>query len=117
MNRLAVISGDTATFVSDGGEGAVLRLRVAQIDRDASRVLNNGMLAAQYGGHILTRERNGLLVPEQGIYRVVLEVQSPLGELAEQAWRGTVVLHGDWEAPAWRYLRNALAVIWREAGL
>lgn len=115
VKRVAV--GDAATFVSDGGEGAVLRLRVAQIDRDASRVLNNGMLAAQYGGHILTRERNGLLVPEQGIYRVVLEVQSPLGELAEQAWRGTVVLHGDWEAPAWRYLRNALAVIWREAGL
>lgn len=115
VKRVAV--GDAATFVSDGGEGAVLRLRVTHIDTDASRVLNNAMLAAQFGGHILTRERNGLLVPEQGVYRVVLEVQSPLGALTGQAWRGSVVLHGDWEAPAWRYLRNALAVLLREAGL
>ena len=115
VKRVAV--GDAATFVSDGGEGAVLRLRVTHIDTDASRVLHNGMFAAQFGGHILTRERNGLLMPEQGVYRVVLEVQSPLGELAGQSWRGTVVVHGRWEAPAWRYLRSALAVLLREAGV
>ncbi len=113
IKRIAI--GDRGTFLSDGGEGPLLQLRVSNLDADASRVLGNGMLAAQAGGHVLTRPRGEQLVPEQAVYRVTLTVESPLDSLAGQSWRGRVVLHGRWEAPAARYLRNALAVLVREA--
>lgn len=106
--------GDRGAFVSDAGEGPLLRLRVTNIDADATRVLADGMLAVQAGGHILTRQRGEQLVPEHGAYRVSLAVESPLESLAGQSWRGQVVLHARWEAPAWRYLRSALAVLVRE---
>jgi putative peptide zinc metalloprotease protein len=112
-----VAAGDGGIFISDAGEGPVLRLKVANVDADATRVLPNGMLAAQAGGHVLTRERNGQLIPEHAVYRVTLAVDSPLGELAGQSWRGKVVVRASWEVPLWRYLRNALAVLLREAGL
>ncbi|MES2818282.1 MAG: HlyD family efflux transporter periplasmic adaptor subunit [Pseudomonadota bacterium] len=112
-----IAKGDRAMFISDSGEGTLLRLRVTHVDADASRVLGNGVLAAQFGGHILTRERQGQLIPEQAMYRVTLAVESPLGSLDGQSWRGKVVVHGTWEAPAWRYLRNAAAVLLSEAGL
>ncbi|MCQ4345837.1 HlyD family efflux transporter periplasmic adaptor subunit [Pseudomonas stutzeri] len=113
IKRIAI--GDRGTFLSDGGEGPLLQLRVSNLDADASRVLGNGMLAAQAGGHVLTRPRGEQLVPEQAVYRVTLTVESPLDSLAGQSWRGRVVVHGRWEAPAARYLRNALAVLVREA--
>jgi len=43
-------------------------------------------------------------------------VETPVGALAGGSWRGTLVIHGEGEAPALRYLRNALAVLLREAG-
>lgn len=107
--------GDRGLFIADAGDGPALTLRVTNIDADASRVLNTGMLAAQAGGHILTRQRGDQLVPEHGVYRVTLAVDSPLGSLEGQAWRGRVVVHARWEAPAWYYLRNALAILVREA--
>lgn len=107
--------GDRGTFITDAGEGPLLHLTVTNVDADATRVLDSGMLAVQAGGHILTRQRGEQLVPEHGVYRVSLAVKSSLEELDGQAWRGRVVVHGRWEAPAWRYLRNALAVLVREA--
>lgn len=116
--------GDTGMFLADGLEGPALRLSVSNVDADATRVLlaNQGgnqavgQLAAQFGGHILTRERHGQLIPEQAMYRVVLKVESPPGSLADQSWRGRIIVHARWEAPAGRYLRSALAVMVREAG-
>ena len=107
--------GDRASFVSDGGEGPLLHLRVSNIDADASRTLADGLLSAQAGGHVLARQRGEQRVPEQAVYRVTLAVDSPLEALAGQAWRGRLVLHARWESPAARYLRHALAVLVREA--
>ena len=113
VKRISV--GDRGAFITDAGEGPLLRLRVTNVDADATRALPNGMLAVQAGGHILTRQRGDQLVPEHGVYRVSLAVESPLDHLEGQSWRGQVVLHARWEAPAWRYLRSALAVLVREA--
>ena len=113
VKRISV--GDRGAFITDAGEGPLLRLRVTNVDADATRALPNGMLAVQAGGHILTRQRGEQLVPEHGVYRVSLAVESPLEHLEGQSWRGQVVLHARWEAPAWRYLRSALAVLVREA--
>ena len=53
----------------DSHAGSTLKLKISNIDADATRILNNGMLTTQAGGHILTRERNGKLIPERAVYR------------------------------------------------
>jgi putative peptide zinc metalloprotease protein len=117
VQRVSV--GDRALFITDGTGGPTLPLQVAAIDRDASRVLVRPELAAHLGGHILTRDKNGQLVPERAIYRVTLALASALpadSPLQAQSWRGSVTVHVGWEAPGWRYVRQAAAVLVREIG-
>jgi putative peptide zinc metalloprotease protein len=117
VQRVAV--GSSALFICDSAVGPALTLQVLAIDRDATRVLPRPELAAHLGGHILTREKAGQLVPESAIYHVTLGLapDSPLPPaLAAHSWRGKVTIHAHWEAPAWPYLRQALAVLVREAG-
>ncbi len=108
--------GDRALFITEGLEGPALRLTLQQVDADATRQLPHGMLAAQAGGDVVTRDRNGQRVPEQAVYRVVLQVDSPPGALAGRTWRGRVVIRAEGETLAGRYLRQALTVLVREAG-
>lgn len=108
--------GDQGLFITDSRSGKNLRVTVTRIDADATRVLPNRMLAAQSGGHVLTRERHNRVVPEQSVFRVALSVNEDPGSLTGQAWRGTVVIRGAWQAPAWPYLRNGITVILRETG-
>ena len=111
--------GDVALFITDGGQSTALKLKVATVDSDATRVLPRPELAAQLGGHLLTREKNGQLVPERAIYRVALLVESNSSSLAAvsgQSWRGKLTIHSSWEAPAWPYVRQAGAVLVREFG-
>lgn len=115
VKRVAV--GDRGIFITDAAIGPVLNLTVTNVDADASRVLANGMLSAAAGGHVLTRDRKGQRIPEHGVFRVSFSVDSPLSELEGQSWRGKVIVRASWEAPAWRYVRNALAILIREAGL
>jgi putative peptide zinc metalloprotease protein len=114
-----VAAGDSALFITDAAQGPALRLKVLSVDRDASRVLLRPELAAHLGGHVLTREKAGQLIPERAIYRVMLEME-PAGRppegLAGQSWRGQLTIHARWEAPALRYLRQAAAVLLREFG-
>ncbi|OGB34357.1 MAG: secretion protein HylD [Burkholderiales bacterium RIFCSPLOWO2_12_FULL_61_40] len=114
VNRIRV--GDPARFFADGLEGPVLTLTVSAIDQDATRILPNGQLAAQFGGSVMTREKHGQLVPERAVYRVTLDVNSEVGALVQQSWRGHVVIHGRWEAPGLAFLRAALVLVWRELG-
>ncbi|TFH70253.1 HlyD family efflux transporter periplasmic adaptor subunit [Gammaproteobacteria bacterium LSUCC0112] len=115
-----ISSGDRAIFIPDGLEGGVFTLSVRNIDADATRVLPDGMLTAQAGGHIMTRASQGEHVPDGSFFRVVLQTdERPAGfndELASQAWRGKVIFRADAEAPATRYLRNIMAVLVRESG-
>jgi putative peptide zinc metalloprotease protein len=108
--------GGRGLFIVDSGAGPALQLRVANIDEDASRVLSNGALSVQAGGHILTRPRGEQLVPEHSMYRVSLEVESPAAGLEGTSWRGHVVIHGSWEAPVRQYLRNLVTLAVREFG-
>ena len=112
-----VVVGDTGRFTTDGGAGPSLRLKVTGVDADASRVLPDGRLAAVHGGHIMVRQSNNQVVPEQAVYRVTLSVEDAPETLAAQAWRGRVVINGDWQVPGWRYLRTAVAVLVRESGM
>jgi putative peptide zinc metalloprotease protein len=113
IRRLKI--GDRALFMADGLAGPNLKAQVAGIDRHASRTLGEGALATVFGGHVLVREKNGVLYPEQAVYRVVLDVASDV-PVTSQLLRGRVAIAGDWESPAARFLRAAGAVAWREAG-
>lgn len=113
----AIALGDSGIFLPEGGGGPGLALSVSNIDSDASRVLILRQLSTPAGGHVLTRDRKTQRVPERAVYRVILKVDAPQDELSGQSWRGKVVIRGQWQAPASRYLRNALSVLVREAGL
>jgi putative peptide zinc metalloprotease protein len=65
---------------------------------------------------VLTRERNGQLVPDQAVYRVILTTGAPPPALAGHSWRGSIVLDRPWQAPVLVYARAALALAWRELG-
>lgn len=108
--------GDRARFYADGLEGPFPPLTVMAVEPDATRALQNGMLAVAAGGSVLTREKDGTLVPERAVYRVTLAADGEPGSLQGHSWRGRVVIHGSWEAPGLAWLRAALALLWREAG-
>jgi putative peptide zinc metalloprotease protein len=114
VRRVAV--GDSARFYADGQSGPVLRLKVTGIDGDATRALPTGLWAAQQGGSVPAREKQGVWYPERAVYRVSFAVEEPAGALAGHAWRGTVVVEGRWEAPGTRFVRALAALVWREAG-
>lgn len=115
--------GDSGLFITEGAGGAALPLRVRSIDQDASRSLNEGALAAQAGGNVPVRSLQGVLYPEQPVYRVVLDVlPNPEGSTGVPAWagqhrwRGRISIRGRWEAPGAQFVRSAASVFWREAG-
>ena len=108
--------GDRGRFYADGLAGPYLDIAVTEIDRDGVHTLQNGMLSSTAGGSILVREQHGQLVPEHAMFRVTLMLNDAPAALSNHSWRGKVVIHGTWEAPGSRFVRSALAVIWREAG-
>jgi putative peptide zinc metalloprotease protein len=111
-----VSAGDSARFVADSGEGPSIGLTVSGVDQDATRVLPSGILAVGAGGSVVTRDKDGHLVPEHAVYRVTMACDAAEGSLESHSWRGHAVISGRWEAPGLMYLRTALALLWREAG-
>lgn len=115
VHRVAV--GDTARFYPDGLDGPPLQLVVTSIDQDATRMLPNGMWAAQLGGSVAARDKQGAWFPDHAVYRVTLAIQAePAATPADQSQRGSVVITGKWEAPGLRFVRNFFTVLWREFG-
>ena len=108
--------GQSARFWLDSATGPALTLRVSAIDQDAARTLARRELASVLGGHVITREKNGQLVPERAVYRVALEVQDMPAELQSMSWRGHLTIHGESASPGARYWRQALSVLVSEAG-
>jgi len=114
VRRVAL--GDAARFYPDGLEGPFINAVVTRIDQDARRTLPSGLWAAQQGGSIVAREKQGVWHPDHAVYHVTLAVKDAPGALAGRSWRGTVVIAGEWEAPGMRFVRTFLSVLWREAG-
>lgn len=108
--------GQAAKFFADSATGPMLTLTVSSIDRDAAHILPRKELASALGGHVLTREKNGQLVPEQAVYRVAFDVQDMPPSMQALAWRGRINIHADWQSPANRYVRQVISVMVREFG-
>lgn len=111
-----VQAGARAMFAPDNLPGRWVNLRVASVDRDATRVLPRAELATQAGGHVVTRTQGKELVPERAIYRVTLTPDEMPQALMARSWRGHLTLHVDGQTLAGRYLRQAAAVLVRELG-
>lgn len=110
-----VKTGDTGRFYAEASGERSFRLKVIRIDPDATRLLPDPILSVQHGGQIITRERNGQLIPEKAIYRVVLDVEGRPNSFRAQ--RGQVVIDGKARALLGDYLRSGLSVLIRESGL
>lgn len=87
-------------------------------DKDASRYRPRPELAAHRGGHVLVRESQNQLIPEQAVYRVQLSVSEESMEKVSQvhSWRVRVTIDAHSKRTAGRYLRQVLTVLTREAG-
>ncbi|AWK89731.1 HlyD family efflux transporter periplasmic adaptor subunit [Azospirillum thermophilum] len=109
--------GDAARFYPEHSGLDVRRLTVAAIDRDATRVLSDGILGSTSGGRILVRDTAGGPVPETAIYRVTLSLPDDQPPQAAALLRGSLVLSGAPKSLMGDFLRSAASLLIRESGL
>ena len=114
VERIAI--GDTAHFFPETPGSGRLELTVSGIDKDATRVLPEAMLAFDHGGDVMVRARNGQLVPDRAVYRVTLSMQEGERPEALQVVRGRTVIFGAPKSLLGEFLRSALALALRESG-
>ncbi len=103
-------------FYPEGGDLSPFGVRIISIDKTGTRQLNLEELASTHGGAIAVRpdaERG--LIPEQGIYRVLLQVADTRSKLPITV-RGRLSLETPPESLIGRFLRSATAVVIRESG-
>lgn len=113
VERVSV--GDRGRFLPETPGLPTRTLKVVRIDRDATRALPDAMLAVGHGGEVLVRERNGQLIPERAVYRVVLAVdegEQPPGHVL----RGSVTIYGQPKSLAGDFVRSGAALLIRESG-
>ncbi len=114
IGRIAV--GDEAVFYFEHSGGEKLALEVESIDKDATRVLPDAMLASTAGGAIMVRDTAQGLVPETARYRVALSL-APGQQLPQpRLHRGNVVLFGAPKPLLDDFFRSAAALFIRELG-
>lgn len=113
LQRIAV--GDAGRYVGDALRGPQLALRVQAIERDATRVLKEKVLASPQGGQVPVRQHNEVYYPETAVFRVTLDVVGGTDQ-TDHAWRGLVSIQGRPEPLARRWAQSLLSVFWREAG-
>jgi putative peptide zinc metalloprotease protein len=111
-----VREGQRAIFIAEHSLLENMALIVKRVDSDATRQLQEGVLASTHGGEVLVREVNGMRIPEQAIYRVLLEPAETGKEMPVNMSRGQVVIYADTESWLGKYVLNAAAVLRREIG-
>lgn len=110
-----IAPGDRGRFFPETLGEPVLDVVVESVDRDASRSLQEPMLAAPHGGRLLVRQQNQQLIPEQPVYKIRLKVATEVNARHLQGERrGTVVVHGRPESLLGPFLRNLISLTIRE---
>lgn len=115
--ELARISvGAPARFQADDPSRSPIEAVVERIDDASARLLTEPALASVHGGTVAARQgRDGVLVPELPVYRVLLRPVEPL-PAPSKVIRGEVRIEGERESFASRLWRNAVGVLVRESG-
>ncbi|MGZ5049494.1 MAG: efflux RND transporter periplasmic adaptor subunit [Methylobacter sp.] len=107
--------GAEGTFYPNGGDLPPFPVRVHSIDRTGARQLALDELASRYGGAIAVREDNQhRLIPEQGVYRLLLQAENAVS--MPTTVRGRLTLDTPPESLAGRVARLTVAVLIRESG-
>ena len=91
------------------------RLTVISIDRDASKIINDGSLASTHGGEVLVRMQNNKPIPENAIYHVRLRVDHLHEKVSTGYLRGNVVILAWPKSMMGDVVKNTLANLIREA--
>ncbi|GAA5316942.1 MAG: hypothetical protein AseanaTS_21460 [Candidatus Pelagadaptatus aseana] len=109
--------GDRARFYTDSGSHTPFELLVSTIEPDATRILEDDILASTHGGKILVRESDSGLTPEQAHYRVTLTLDESQLEAAAtlKSLRGNVVIQGQPKAYLDDFFRAVAVFFVREA--
>lgn len=103
-------------FLASVGTLGWTGVQVEGVDQAAVTTLKDPMLADIYGGPIPVREGpKGLIRPEKGIYRVVLQTEETL-PTPDWPLAGTVHLDGPPTSIARRFWQRAVSVLIRESG-
>ncbi|NDY84026.1 secretion protein HylD [Orrella sp. NBD-18] len=108
--------GSLGRFIAETPGIGAMKLEVISIDQDASRTLVDAPLAASFGGHILVRQQNNVLIPERSIFRVRLKVTSEIENVGTGFLRGTVVIYGWPRSLIGHFLRSGFGTLIRELG-
>lgn len=103
-------------FYPDGGDISTVPVELISIDQIGSHQLTLNELSSRYGGEIAVREdEQHRLIPEQGVYRLVLQVKN-LPSTLPMTLRGRVSLETPSESLAGRVFHSLLAILIRESG-
>ncbi len=113
-----VRAGDSGKFFPETPGATPVALIVDRIDRDASRSLPERILAAPHGGILLTREKDGALIPAHSIYKVTLRVTGiDKQSLPQGERRGQAVIYGRPATLLGDFVKTAGALLIRESGM
>jgi putative peptide zinc metalloprotease protein len=106
---------DRGLFLPEAAGRSAFSLRVELIDRDATRVLADGLLASPNGGAIPARKLGNQIVPDRAVYRVALRV---IGTVPANtpSLRGQVVIYATPTTLLGDYLRAVAGLLLKESG-
>ncbi len=108
VSRIKV--GSKVSFFSHRVGKPVLA-EIVTIEDDATNNIPVPSLTVPFGGTILVREHNGMLVPEQSLYKVTMRAE---GNLPPGVHYGKVYISGSPITLGGRFLRTAISTIVRE---
>jgi putative peptide zinc metalloprotease protein len=111
-------TGSKGQFYPEGGDLSPFPVKIIGIDGAGTRELKVEELASKYGGGIAVRpdkEKEQHLVPEQGVYRVVMQTEA--SELIQSSTvRGRLSLSTTAESIASRLMRLSVVALVKESG-
>ena len=108
--------GNWGWFIPEAAALPDAWLQIVSIDRDATRVLNDGALGSVAGGEIMVRPQSNRLYPEHSVYRVRLKLTMRGGQIGTGNLRGRVVMLAWPKSLIGDLVRGTLATLVREAG-
>ncbi|MCF7987462.1 MAG: HlyD family efflux transporter periplasmic adaptor subunit [Methylovulum sp.] len=107
--------GAKGRFYPEGGDVATTPVQIITIDQTGTRQLSRAELASVYGGEIAAREdEQHHLIPEQAVYRVLLQTKAPLPNKTLSI-RGRVSVETPPESLLKRLFRALVALLVRES--
>jgi putative peptide zinc metalloprotease protein len=114
LGRISV--GASGRFQADDPSLPPIEAVVERIDDASARLLPEPALASIHGGSVASRQgKDGVLIPELPVYRVLLRPVEPL-PAPPRVIRGEILIEGERESFASRLWRNAVGVLVRESG-